>query len=900
MKRVFRVPGSGRRIDEDLEQEFRFHLEGRIEELMEREHLARDEAEREALRRFGDYESYRRQAHQIDASMAHRRSRMEFLDTIKRELGRAARLLLRTPSFSLIALVTLALGIGATTAIYAVLDAVVLRPLSYRNPEQLVSILHPASVPGNGESTWGLSSGGYFLFRARNRSFTNMGAYVTDEAIVTDGSEPAPARIAMVTASLFPTLEARAELGRLIDSADDVKGAAPVAVISHEYWQRHYGGDHGVLGRILPLGGTSVRIIGVAEPGLTLPKPGAFSSTNDIASFGVDLWMPVQLNPNGPFYNSHPYSGIARLRPGVTVESAQQEMAFLMKDFTATYPRAYPKTFMQRFNFRVSVKPLRDEMLGPTLSRTLWVLFGAVAVVLLIACANVANLFLVRMEARRRESAIRTALGADRAHMAVHFLAESLLLTLAAGVIGVVIARVALGMLLSIAPTSVPRLSTVHINSTATLFGLAVSLVAGIVFGVIPLLRPATDIMTLRDGARGMTSSRGQRAARATLVVAQIALALVLLASAGLMLRSFSNLRNVKPGLDPRGVLTFETVLPNSDYDSLSKVVAFQRQFYDRLATLPGILRVGSANMLPLQDFGVGCTSVVAEGKSYDGDDKPPCVPTPNAAPGFFEAMGIKVRGATPQWSDVPTDRRPTVAVVTQALANRLWPGEDPIGKGIAIGNSSQGFNRVIGVIPELRAQGLDQPPTEVVFTAHDWSSMTFTIKTSSNVPIELMPSIRHILAELNPRVAILNAREMRSVVDRSTSRSSFIMTLLVIAGSMALLLSAVGIFGVISYVVAQRRPEIGVRMALGARLPQVAVLVLGQSMRLAVFGVVLGLLASIAGTRLLRSLLFDVSPTDPYVLGGTCATLLIIAAIASLAPTRRAARIDPVEAMRV
>jgi putative ABC transport system permease protein len=296
----------------------------------------------------------------------------------------------------------------------------------------------------------------------------------------------------------------------------------------------------------------------------------------------------------------------------------------------------------------------------------------------------------------------------------------------------------------------------------------------------------------------------------------------------------------------------------------------------------------------------VGCTSVVAECKSYDGDDKPPCVPTPSAAPGFFEAMGIKVRGATPQWSDVPTDRQPTVAVVSQALANRLWPGEDPIGKGIAIGNSSQGFNRVIGVIPELRAQGLDQPPTEVVFTAHDWSSMTFTIKTSSNVPIDLMPSIRHILAELNPRVAILNAREMRSVVDRSTSRSSFIMTLLVIAGSMALLLSAVGIYGVISYVVAQRRPEIGVRMALGARLPQVAVLVLGQSMRLAVFGVVLGLLASIAGTRLLRSLLFDVSPTDPYVLGGTCATLLIIAAVASLAPTRRVARIDPVEAMRV
>ncbi|HEY4219365.1 MAG TPA: ABC transporter permease [Gemmatimonadaceae bacterium] len=830
------------------------------------------------------------------------RSRIPLFEVITREVRHSARLLLRTPAFSLIAFVTLAIGIGATTAIYTVLDAVALRPLAYRNADRLVSILHPATVPGNGESKWGLSSAGYFYFKAHNHSFEDFGGYTTSSAIVVGDQSSEEVREADVTASIFSTLDVRAAVGRLIGPSDDVPHGPAVVVLGYDYWQRRFGGDRNVVGTILQTSSGPLQIIGVTEQGLSLPKPGPFASTSDLASFGVDLWRPIQLDPAGPFYNSHQYSGIGRLRSGVTPAAAQRDLANLMRDFPTQYPQVYSTAFMQKFNFRVGVVPLRDEMLGPKLANALWVLFGAVAVVLFIACANVANLFIVRMESRRRESAIRTALGADRLHMALHFLSESLLLTLSAAVAGVVIARVGLGAILAIAPTDIPRLATVSLNGWSIVLAFALAIIAGVVFGLIPLARTTVDVNTLREGARGMTASTGQRAVRSALVVGQVALALVLLATAGLMLRSFANLRNVKPGLDPSGVLTFETILPSTEFKNGPSVTAFLRQFQQRVAALPGVTRVGASTSLPLQDFGSGCTAVGREGLVFGPNDKPPCVATPQALPGFFESLGIQVRGRTPVWSDVdPNAQASTVAVVTQALANDLWPGQDVIGKGISIGGTRglHQYYRIIGVVPELRAQGLDQPATEVVFTAEVNRDPVWTVKTTRGNPAEILPSIRQMLGELNPRVPIVNPRTMSDVVARSTARASFVMTLLVIAGVMALLLSAVGIYGVISYLVTQRRSEIGVRMALGARMPQVAALVLGESMRLAVAGVIIGLIAALLAMRLVRSLLFEVSPADPLVLAATSVTLLVIAAVASLAPTRRAAKIDPVEAMR-
>jgi predicted permease len=832
------------------------------------------------------------------ANEAHRAG---LLDTLRREVPHAARVLLRTPSFSLIAFVTLAVGIGATTAIYTVLDAVALRPLPYRGVERLVSVLHPATVPGNGESKWGMSAGGYFAFKNESHSFEDLGGYRTGAEIVLNGQGADEAREAQVTASIFSTLQARPALGRLIGPDEDKPGAAPVVVLSYEFWQRRFGGDRAVLGTMLQTSGGPREIIGVTERGLSLPKPGPFASTADLAGFGVDLWTPLRLNPSGPFYNSHQYSGIGRLKAGVTFEAAQRELTGIMNDFPAKIPNAYSKNFLKSFNFRVGVTALRDEVLGPQLARTLWVLFGAVAVVLCIACANVANLFLVRMESRRRESAIRTALGADRFQMTAHFLSESLLLTLSAAAGGLLLAQIGLSAIIAIAPRDVPRLATVQLGATSVVFAVGLALAAGILFGLLPVVRSTVDIGTLREGGRGLTSSAAQRLTRNGLVMGQVALALVLLAAAGLMLRSFENLRNVKSGLDPSGVLTFETVLDGS-VKTVEELSVLMQSLETRLRGLPGVTSVGASSSLPLQDYNSGCTGVEREGQPLTGEKQGACIAPPTVTPGFFESLGIRVRGTTPQWTDYdPHGKSSTVAVITQALANRMWPNEDPLGKGIAIGGKqgARQYFRIIGVIPELRAKGLDQPPTEAVFSAEVSSEPKWMLKVSKGDPMELLPAIRRILNEVAPRAPLVNPRSMSDVVARSMSRASFIMTLLLIAGSMALLLSAVGIYGVISYLVTQRRAEIGVRVALGARVPQVTTLVLGQTMRLALAGVAIGLVSAIAGMRVLGSLLFEVSPTDPLVLAGTSAVLIAIAAAASLAPTRRATKIDPVEAMR-
>lgn len=886
----------------DVDTELNFHLEGRIEELVAGG-MPREDAEREARSRFGNREQVEAEMERIDLSTHKRRALGERLDDVMRSATFAMRQFRRSPGFTFVVVLILALGIGATTAIYAVLDSVALRPLSYSGADRLVSVLHPTTAPGNGESNWGMSAGGYFTFKAENKSFEDLGGYRTDMVTVLNGSEAALVRTGEITASIFTTLRARPAIGRLISADDDRPGAQPVVVLSYEYWQRRFGGDRNVVGSTLQTGDGPQVVIGVAERGLSLPKPGPYASTSDLAGFGVDVWTPLRLNPNGPFYNSHQYSGIGRLKPGVTAEAATRDLTAIMNEFPEKLPAVYSKNFFKSFNFRVRVTPLRDEVLGPKLARALWLLFGSVALVLCIAYANVTNLFLARMETRRRESAIRVALGADRGQMAVHFLTESMLLAFGGGVAGLIVAQVGLRAILRIAPTDVPRLATVVLDGTsvAVAFGLAVA--AGVVFGLLPLFRTTGDLNTLREGGRSVTGSAAQRVIRASLVIGQVAVALVLLASGGLMLRSFVNLRDVKPGLDPDGVLTFSTVLDGS-VSSVPELAARLEQFRSRVAALPGVVQVGASEVLPLQDSWSGCTAVLREREASDDVRRGACIATPAVLPGYFESLSIRLEpgGRMPTWTDFDvTDKTATVAVITRALANDLWPKEDPLGKGIAIGDhqNMQQYYRVIGVIPELRAKGLDQPSTEAVFSANVMSDPMWTVKVASGDPMLLLPSIRRILRDVAPRAPLVGARTMNEVVARSTARTSFIMTLLLIAAVTALLLSAVGIYGVISYLVTQRRTEIGVRVALGARTPQIASLVLGQTMRLAAVGIVIGLAGSLAGMRLLGSLLFEVSPTDPVVLAATSAVIVLIAAAASLVPTQRAARINPVEAMR-
>lgn len=835
---------------------------------------------------------------------------MELVHSLRREVHQALRSLRRSPSFTIIALITLSLGIGATTAIYSVLDAVVLRPLPFRDAGRLVAVLHPATVPGSGESKWGMSSGGYFQFRALNHTLEDLGGYTTGSAILTGSDvEPEQVRVARVTATIFTTLKARPYLGKLITATEDAPGASPAIVLSNELWRRRFGADRGIVGRTIRLFGEPFQVIGVAEAGLTLPMPGPFASTANLAGFGVDIWMPLQLDPNSPFWNSHQYTGIGRLKPDVTVEQAQADLAAITRRFPELVPNAYSEGFMRQYNFRVGVTQLKEAVLGPTVARSLWILFGAVAIVLLIACANVANLFLVRVEAQRRETAIRTALGASRAQLALHHLAQSLVLTTVAGILGIVLARWGIPAVLAAAPRSIPRLAGVSLHGSAALVALGIALATGLVFGLAPLARSGDDVGTLRDGGRGLAGSRRQRSMRSALVVGQVALAVVLLAAAGLLVRSFQHLREVDPGLDPRGVLTFEMTLPFSEYGTVEEAVAFDQAFSERLAALPGVTTVGASDMLPLQDYGSGCTVVSREGRPFTTDEKTPCVSIPTFLPGYFTAMGITVRGRLPDWSDVGA--RSQAAVITRALAERLWPGEDPIGKGILPGDRGRGgFYRVAGVIPELRAAGLDEAPTEALFVPATMlgppphrsgalNSLVYSVRTSGTAPMSLVPTIRALLSSMNEQVPIVNPRTMQEVVNRSVARTTFIMLLLGIAAAIALVLSAVGIYGVISYVVTQQRAEIGIRMALGARVPQVSGMVMAQSLRLGALGVVIGLAGALAGTRLLQSLLFDVSPTDPLVLSIVPVVLLVLASVASVAPVRRAALVDPVESMR-
>ena len=905
LRRVFRLPASDDRLAREVDDELRFHIEGRVEEFVA-QGWTREAAGAEARRRFGDLAEYRRQARDIDIETHHRRRRMDILDASRRELRQGARALLRTPAFSLVALATLALGLGATAAIFAVLDAIVLRPLAYPAPDRLVSIMHPVSGAAVSRGKWGVSPAGYFFFRREAHSLSASGIYITGTFSVRSPSGAERVRMASITSSLFGVLGARAAVGRLLSADDDVPNGPAVVVLGYAYWQRSFGGDRSIVGRTIDIEGNSARVVGVAAPGVDLPMPSAFSSQADLAGFGIDVWWPQQLDPAARPVNTHPYSMLARLAPGATVDDAQRELSVLTARLPQIAPTAYSPAFMEKYHFGMAVTPLKDEVVGAT-ARVLWVAFAAVGLVLLVAVANVANLFLVRLEARRRESAVRAALGAGRAHLAVHYLAESLIITLAAAGVGLVLAWGALRVFVATAPANLPRLADISLNWTSVGFAIALALVLGIVFGLVPLSTVrAVDTSTLREAARGLTSSRARRLVRDALVVGQMTVALVLLAAAGLMLRTFTELRHVRPGFDPQHVIVMHVHIPWSRMSGWKRVAAFHRALQEGIGALPGVQAVGGGTAVPLVSYGF-CSVVWVEDRPLAPGEEPPCLKTAEVEPGYFRALGIPVRGHTPDWHDV--DGSTGAVVVTRTLAERFWPGENPIGRGIKGNGNQPPFYRIVGVADDIRGEGLEKSPIEAVFFPIEpiegaplWSppnDMDLVVRTTVDDPTSIVPAIRRTLAALDPMVSLDQVQTMTSVVDHSLARVSYILVLLGIAAAMALVLSAVGTYGVIAYLVTQRRSEIGLRMALGARATQVTAMVVGHSLRLAAVGAIAGVVAALATTRLLATLLYGVKPTDPLTLIAAPVFLLAVAALASMAPARRAARVDPVEALR-
>lgn len=882
----------GDRLQREVDEELETHVAMRAEEL-ELSGLGAAAAREEALRRLGDAGRHRREMRAIDESIERERRRMELFDTIRRETRHSLRSLGRAPLFTAVAVLTLGLGVGATTAVFVLLNSIVLRPLPYPDPDRLVQLWH--AVPRVGpEDRWGNAVASYFHYADGNRSFEALGAYTTGMPSLSGDGEAERVAAAIVTPSVLEVLGIGTVQGRSFTEEEALPGAEPVVLLSHELWHARYGGDPSIIGRTIDVNAQPATVLGIVEPGATLP------------SHDTRLWLALRLDRDARPVNSHFLGVFGRLRPGVTVDMAQADLQRVANRFPELMPEAYSEGFINTTGFHPLVTTVRSEVLG-RIDRVLWMLLGAVSLVLLIACANVANLFMVRAETRRREQTVRAALGAERAHFAVHYLTESTLIAVAAGLAGVLLAWGGVELLVSLSPVDVPRLHDVALGGAGAAFAFIVALLMAVLFGGAQLLR-RPDFGELRESGRGMTASRRRQFARGTLVVVQVGLALVLLAAGGLMLRSFVNLNGVRAGVDVENVLTFGAFTPAARYPDRDAVLQFQRQLVERIEALPGVERVAATSRTPLSGAS-GCSYTTVEGHVYTADERPPCMPNVFVLPGYFEAMGIPVTGRGFTWADV--DARAGVAVVSRAFADRMWPGEDPIGKGVISFEDGPPWYRVVGVADDVRSDGLDEPPIQSVYfppvpmegacCGPSLGGLTFVVRSATSDPSTHAAAIRRIVAELDPEVPIASMRTMRDIVTASPAmaRVSFTMMLLGVAAGMALFLSAVGLYGVIAYLVGRRRAEIGVRMALGARVSEVARLVVLQSLRLAGLGVIVGVVAALLTTGLLRSLLFEVRPADPLTLAGVSALLLLVALLASLLPARRAARTDPVEALR-
>src|SRR5215211_6951334 len=688
-------------IARDVDDELRFHFEERIADLVA-SGLTRADAQRQALAEFGDLDQVSAGLRDIDKRILDHRVRTEWRTVMKDEIHHALRRLVRHPAFTIPAVLTLALGLGATTAIYTVVDAVILRPLPFADAGRLVYIDSP--MPGMGADTrWWLGRHEMFYFKQNARGIEDLGLYQNGELTVVGDGGATTERVsaATVSASLFDVLGFRPYAGRLITPPDNLEQNRPtIVVLGYNFWVRRFGGDRSVVGKTIDIEGYPREVVGVLQAGANLPDT------------KVDLWQPGYIDPNMVARNNHTWSGIGRLRAGYTATDLEREFAPLVKRFPEVFPTAYSERFMQNTGFRTAVTPLRDWVVGDVVTRALWILLGSVALVFLVAAANVANLFLVRFDARRREIAMRLALGASRAHLVGHFLAEGLVLSLAAAALGVALAYGGLGGLLAAAPSGLPRLAEVHLGWTSIAVAVALGVITGIVFAIVPIANAKVDVRTLREGSRTLTSSRRRNAVRGALVAGQVALALVLLAAAGLMVRSFQNLRSVKPGFDGKGVLTMAVSLPAARYASDASIGGYFEQLATRLQSIPDAQAVGFGDQVP-PDFTTGCTGVMTEAPSRE-EMKSACIVTSRVAPGYFEALGIRLEGRHPTWAE--TDAGAGPAVVTRSLAERFWPGENPIGKGIRCCQNGKQYYRIVAVTEDVRGNGFDQPATQAVF----------------------------------------------------------------------------------------------------------------------------------------------------------------------------------------
>ena len=804
------------------------------------------------------------------------------------------RRVVANPGFTLVSLATLAVAVGANMAIFAVVNAVLLRPLPIPDSERLVMLRH--AVPGLAQlGELPLSDALYFLYAAESRTLDSVAVIRDGQASFTGPDNPQRVQAASVSASFFDVMRTPPRIGRAFRPEDGRAGAAPVVVLSDGLWQSRFGGDPGVIGSVADIDGASAEIVGVMPAGFAFSRPEA------------DIWLPMRLDRSAAQLGAFGMSGVARIADESTLEQVQAELDAMLSNLVEVFPDQAAAPVLATAGLRPLVGRAREVVVGD-IEATLWILLGAVGFLLLIACANVANLFLVRSEAQRSEAAIRAALGASRGRLAGLVLTESAALGLAGGLVGLTLALLSVRLLIRFGPQALPRLDEVSVDVSVLLFGFAVSVVAGLLFGVLPALRASAVAASghMTAGARGASAGRERQLARRGLVVVQIALALTLLVGSGLAVRSFGRLASVDPGFDPIDVLTFGLSLPQRDYETPEARLGFHRQMVDRLRALPGAVEAAAASTVPLGGE-VSGSGYSVEGRPLADGDVPPVFTTKLVSPGYFEALRIELIDGR-RFDSLDGERDAAVVIVSRSLASAYWPGESALAKGLRRGGApeeeGQQWSRIVGVVDDVHEIALHEDPPEMVYypiAPGGGQDVPPAMRYAVRAPYaaSLGAAVREVARGLDPALPIADVETLETLVGRARGERAFVMILLVVAAGLALLLGSVGLYGVVSYMVAQRRREIAIRMAVGAQVADVRRLVLTEAGGLALIGTALGAAAAVALTRRLQALLFETSPLDPAVFLGVSTLLVGVCLLASWLPARRAARIDPMTALR-
>ncbi|HEY4363198.1 MAG TPA: ABC transporter permease [Bryobacteraceae bacterium] len=858
------------------------------------------EAQDAARKKFGNITLVREEIYRMNTA--------SFLDAMSRNLRYGLRALNRNRTFTAVALLTLAIGIGANTAVFSVVNSVLLKPLPYPKPEDLVAVRQTApGAAGLGSISDGLRISGsmYFTYAEQNHTFQSLGVWFPNLVNVTGLAEPEQARGLLVSDGVLQTLAVPPMLGRWLSEVDQKPGNPDTMILSYGYWRRHFGEDRSVIGRKLMVNARPREIVGV------MPENFRFLNLN------VDMIAPLALDRRLLSLPGFAFQSIGRLKPGVTIEQANADLTRLLPVWMESWPFQGNPHLYDSWKITLGIRPLKQDVVG-NVSGILWLVMGTIGIVMLIACANVANLLLVRADARQQELAIRAALGAGWGRIVRELLLESVLLGLIGGALGIGVAEEALRVLVATGPASLPRLAEISLDGRALLFTLAVSLLSGLLFGLIPALKYAGPRISLtlqgalRSAGRTASVSRERHRARNILVVAQVALALVLLVCSGLMIRTFQALRHVEPGFAHEHLQTVRIFVPvPSLVREPEQVTRLQNAVLDKFAAIPGVTSVACESSVPLEGIEPDWDGISVEGQEAREGEVPPLRRFKYVSPGVFQTLGTKmIAGRDYTWVDL-YGRRP-VAIVSENLARELFGSPTAaLGKRIGTRVPGTGFREIVGVVQDVRENGVQEAAPETVYWPLLMANLyrpgqpqiidvvTYAIRSERAGTEAFVSQLRQAVWSVNSNLPLAAVRTMQEVYDQSMAQTSFTLIMLAIAGGMALVLGLVGIYGVMAYSVSQRTREVGIRMALGAQPGAVRGMFVRSGLMLCGIGVAVGLVAAAALTRFMASLLFGIQPFDPLTYAATALILLTAALTASYVPARRAASVDPIEALR-